>query len=75
MELYICHKSYILNTIEERISDILEPPPKQFTIPQMSSIDETFHATHDLIYALQNKAPASQLFKLGNGHKEALSNL
>ena len=75
MELYIFNKLYIPKKIEERISDTLEFPPKQFTMPQMSSTDETFHATQDIIYALQNTAPASPLVKLGNGHKEALSNL
>ena len=41
----------------------------------MSSMDETYHATQDLIYALQNTEPTSPLVKLGHGHKEALNNL
>ena len=41
----------------------------------MSSIDETFHVSKYLIYALQNPAPANPLAKLGNGHKEEMSTL
>ena len=41
----------------------------------MSSIDTTFHDSHDLIYALKNPAPEKPLAKLGNGHKETLRNL
>ena len=44
-------------------------------MPQMSSMDATYHATQYLIYALQNTAPASPLVKLGHGHKEALKTL
>ena len=42
---------------------------------QMSSLDETYHAAQDLIYALQNLAYAIPLIKLVNGHKEALKTL
>ena len=38
-------------------------------------MDATYHAAHDLIYALHNPAPESPLVKLGNGHKEALETL
>ena len=38
-------------------------------MPHISSIDATICAADDLIYALQNPAPESQLFKLGNGKK------
>ena len=41
-------------------------------MPQMSSTAATIHATRDLIYAIQNTASASPLFKPGNGHKESL---
>ena len=41
-------------------------------MPQMSSMDATYHAAQDLIYALQNPTPASSLVKLVNGHKEEL---
>ena len=41
----------------------------------MSPMDATYHAAQDLIYTLQNPAPASPLVKLGNGHKEALKTL
>ena len=44
-------------------------------MPQMSSMDATYHATQNLIYALHNPAPASPLVKLGHGHKEALNTL
>ena len=38
-------------------------------------MDATYHAAHDLIYALKNPAPARTLVKLGNDHKEALKTL
>ena len=57
------------------MSDTVEFFSKQFNMPKMSSKDETFHATLDLIYALQNPDPDSPLGKLGNGHKETISNL
>ena len=41
----------------------------------MSSMDATYHAAQDLIYALQNPETASPIVKLGNGHKEALKTL
>ena len=34
----------------------------------MSSMDATYHAAQDLIYALQNLEPASPIVNLGNGH-------
>ena len=49
--------------------------PNSFYMPQMSSVDATYHAVQDLIYEIQNPAPASPLFKLGNGHKEAWNTL
>ena len=70
MEQYSCHKAYIPKTRVERISDTVEFPPKTFHMPQMSSMDATTHAAQDLIYALQNPAPAIALVKLGHGHKE-----
>ena len=44
-------------------------------MPQVSSMDATYHAAQDLIYALQNTAPKSPLVKLGNGKNEALRTL
>ena len=44
-------------------------------MPQMSSMYATFHAAHDLIYALHNPAPGIPLIKIGNGQKETLRNL
>ena len=44
-------------------------------MPQMSSIDATYHAAQNLIYRIYNTAPASTLVKLGNGHREALETL
>ena len=44
-------------------------------MPNMSSIDATFHDAQDLIYALQNPEPASPLVKLYNGHKDSLRDL
>ena len=41
----------------------------------MSSTDATFHSAHNLIYATKNPATERPLVKLGNGHKESLSNL
>ena len=41
----------------------------------MSSVDASYHAAQDLIYALHNPAPAIPLVKLGIGHKEALRTL
>ena len=72
MEHYRCYKSYIPKTIAERISDTVGFYPKQFNMPKISSIDATFYAAQDLIYALHNPAPESPLFKLVNGNKEAL---
>ena len=44
-------------------------------MPQISSMDATYHAAQDLMYALQNPEPASPLVKSVNGHKEALKTL
>ena len=41
----------------------------------MSSMDATYHASQDLIYALHNTSTASPLLKLGHGNKEALKTL
>ena len=41
-------------------------------MPQMSSIDATWHAAQCLMYALHNTAPAIPLVKLGHGNMEAL---
>ena len=71
MECYRCHKSYIPKTRAERIADTVEFSPKKFNMPQMSSVDATYHAAQDFIYAIDNPAPARPLVKLGNGHKEA----
>ena len=57
------------------ISNKLEFPSKKFNMPQMSSMDATFHAAQELIYALQNPEPTIPLLKLGNLHKEALRTL
>ena len=57
MEYYRLHKAYNPKTRSERISDTVEFSPKQFNMPNMSSIDATFHTAHDLIYALQDPSP------------------
>ena len=44
-------------------------------MPQMSSMDATYHSKQDLIYSLHNPAPESPLVKLGYGDKEALKTL
>ena len=44
-------------------------------MPYMSSMDANFCDAQDLIYALQNPAPASPLVKIGNGQKEELRTL
>ena len=44
-------------------------------MPQMSSTYATIHATHDLIYALQNPEPSSPLVKLVNIPKGKLITL
>ena len=41
----------------------------------MSSMDATYHAAQDIIYALYNPEPASPLVKLVNVNKEALQTL
>ena len=67
MEHYRFHKSYTPKTRAERISGTVEFHPKILHMPQMSSMDSTYHAAQDLIYALQNPAPASPLVRLGHG--------
>ena len=44
-------------------------------MPKMSSMDATYHATQDLIYALHNPSPESLLIKIGHGNKEELKTL
>ena len=66
MENYRCHKEYIPKTRAKRISDTVEFTPKIFHMPQMSSMDTTYHTAQDLIYALYNTAPAIPLIKLGH---------
>ena len=75
MEHYRYHQTYIPNTREERISDTVVFFSKQFNIPKMSYIDTTFNAPQNLIYALYIPRPENPLYKIGNGHKEALRNL
>ena len=41
----------------------------------MSSMDATYHAAQDIIYAPNNPALTSPLVKLGNRHKEELNTL
>ena len=43
--------------------------PKELNMPKIPSTYATIHATHDLIYALNNPEPAIPLVKLGNAHK------
>ena len=75
MEHYRFHKAYLPKTRAERISDTVDFPPKIIHMPQMSSMDATYHSAQDLIYTLQNPAPEISLVKLGHGHKEALKTL
>ena len=44
-------------------------------MPQISSTDAKFNATHDLIYALKYIEPEILLVKIGDVQREALSNL
>ena len=44
-------------------------------MPQMSSMDATYHSAKYLIYALHNPAPERLLVKIVNGHKETLRTL
>ena len=69
MKHYRCHKAHLPKTRAEIISGAVEPPPPMFSMPQMSSVDATYYAAHNIIYALQNTEPANPLVKLGNGHK------
>ena len=41
----------------------------------MSSMDATYHASQDIIYAIHNPSPTRPLLKLGHVHKEALKTL
>ena len=70
MEHYRCHKAYIPKTRVDRISDTVEFFPKTINMPQMSSMDATYHVTKYLIYAIHNPSPAITLVELGNGHTE-----
>ena len=44
-------------------------------MPQMSSMDATYHVVQDIIYALHNPALASPLVKLVHRHKKSLKTL
>ena len=44
-------------------------------MPQMSSMDATYHSEKYIIYAIHNPVPEIPLVKLGNVHKEALNTL
>ena len=68
------HVSQIIHTQDKSGNNIRHSRffPKTFNMPQMSSMDATYHAAQYLLYALHNPAPAIPLVKLGNGHKEAL---
>ena len=44
-------------------------------MPKMSSTDATIHAAQDLIHALDNSSPESQLVTLGNSQKEEFISL
>ena len=54
---------------------MVESTSKQFHMPQLSSMDATYHAAQDIIYTLQNPAPTIPLIKLGHGHKEEFKTL
>ena len=75
MKYYRYHNAYIPQTRPERISETLEFHPKKFNMPNMSSINATFHAAQDLIYAPQNISQEIPQVKLGNVNKEALRTL
>ena len=47
-------------------------PPQFLNMPQMSSMDATYHAAQDLINEIHHPEPTSTLLKLGDGHKEPL---
>ena len=71
----MCHKAYIPKTRAEIISDTVYFFPKRINMPQMSSMDATYHAAQYLIYALHNPGPARILVKLGHEQKESLKTL
>ena len=72
MASLVFHHSYIPKTRAEIISDTVNFFPKQFNMPQISSAYARIHAAQDLIYALQNPAPAIPQVKLGKIHKKSL---
>ena len=74
MEHYRFKTSYTPKTRAEIISDTVDPTPPlpKFNMPHMSSMDATYHAARDQIYALLNPAPTNYLVKLGNGKKGSI---
>ena len=72
MEQYRCHRSYITKTRVERIYETVEPPLKNFTLPNMYLTDAEIHVANYLIHALNYPETSIPLVKMGDKNTSAL---
>jgi hypothetical protein len=73
MHLYRCQNVYISTTASERIVDTLELFPRNYQLPQLSSIDRLLMAAKDMTDALQNTHPAIPFASVGDDTIAALT--
>ena len=75
MEHYMCYKVFVIETISERISDVMEFPPQNVMIPRVLSADADTLAAQDLVEALK-KPTSNALFEtINDTHHAALISL
>ena len=72
---YKCHKTYIIKTSAENISDTIEFFPTSFPMPKLSAADAAIHAANLLIEALNMPHPMSPLNNFPIQQQQALRKL
>jgi hypothetical protein len=75
MHHYLCQNVYITSTASERIVDMLEFPPRNSPMPQMSSTDRLLMAAQDMTDALKKPHPDGPFATIGYDTISALATL
>jgi hypothetical protein len=75
VEHYCCHQCYVTNTQAERISDTVEPFPKQAPTPTLTSTEVAIIAAEALIKALNNPSFSPHVKNLRDTAETALQEL
>jgi hypothetical protein len=72
LEHYPCYMVYITKTRGDRIVEIVDFPPKKFTLPFPSAQDLCTQAVADIAHALLHLQPAGPFCKVGEEQIRAL---